>query len=490
MQPSPGTATASLSFYSDLERLLSRQLGDNPRLHHVRIKLIDLYYETGRREEFLREARLLASGFDRRANPVEWKRVMGMGRLLGIADPLFRETHGDSIEFTGEFVAVAAPTATGHRRFGDDPVSRPLFQRLASAYETVRADRRFLAEFDLELMHQLNRPSSLYHARMLTQKLGGAQLYFKREDLSPPGTRYSISVIGQALLARRLGLGTLVTFSNNGQRGVVVAGVAARMGLRAVVYMDKDDVQRHSALVARMRLHGATVTPVDRRLCPGGDLRQAALEHWQSQHDKTFLLMGLDAAPAPFPQLGNDLAGVIGREVRRQSVALAKRLPDVVVARAGDNADAVGFLDVFLGDAETRLVCVEGNREFADGAAPTPVGADPKRTFSDSEQRVAGAIMERLEYPSVTREHATLKASGRVEYPRVPAVAAKAAIADMCRLEGILPAIQTAHAVAWACRQAQSMKPEQVVVMMLAENSDKDVWEITRALGIDALAMA
>lgn len=475
-------------FYDDLEQLLRQQLKDNPRLHDLRFKLLELYYETGRRNDFLREARSLSLRYDRKEQSVEWKRVASMGRMLGLTDPLFSEFSGDSIEFVGPVVVEKKAKTSAYQRFGDDDASRPVFQRLAEDYEKVRADPHFLVEYDFELASQANRPSPLFHARRLSRKLGGAQIYFKREDLSPAGSRLTMSTVGQALLARRLGKTGLAIATTNGVKGVVAASVAARMGLRAMIFMDQADLQRHSAHVFRMKLLGAKVTAVDRRRYPGNDIRQAALDCCVKDQDGCFLLMGLDAAPHPYAMMAREFSAVIGRECRRQVMTMAKRAPDLLAARAGNNADAIGFFDPFLAEPGTRLACIVGNQGLGDASTDAARIRDdrpnPSRPLlTESEKRVADAILEGLEYPSVAREHAFLKASGRVEYVKGSTAEAKKMIIALSREEGLVPAIETAHAIAWAAQAAQAMKPEQAIVVMLAESADKDVWEIQRAMG-------
>jgi tryptophan synthase beta chain len=474
------------SFYGDLERLLVQQLKERPGMHDLRLKLLELYYETNRGAEFHREAKTLSVGFDRRAHAADWKRVCSMAKMLGIDDPLLADQSGDSIEFVAAVpTAAATKQQPKHRRFGDDEQSKPRFQELTTEYEKVRADPRFLTEFDLELIHMAARPSALFHARRLSKKYGGAQLFFKREDLAPPATRLTISITGQALFARRLGKTTLVTASSNGLKGVVAASIAARLGLRAMVFMDESDIQRQSSQVFRMKLLGAIVTPVHRKNYAGNDVRNAALEAWVRRPEQTFLLMGLDAAPLPYPLMSREFAAVIGRETKRQVMVALKRVPDLLLARAGNNADAIGFFEPFLADAATRLMCVDGVRDLGGGKPARekshfdPVGMG----LTDAEKRVAGAILEGLEYPSVTREHAFLKASGRIDYAAGNAMAARKAIVELAQQEGIVPAIETASVVAVACDQASRMKPEQAVVVMLAESGDKDIWEISRALG-------
>lgn len=478
MPPKVGT------FYADLEKLLRSQLHEHPGLLDLRLKLLELYFETRRAPEFLGEARALSRDLAHKARSREWQRVVSMGRMLAPGDPLFQDT-GDVIEFVGD-VAPAADAMPARLRFGDTPQHRPLFEALNAAYAALAADAEFLAKLDHELMHTANRPSSLCHAQRLSAQLGGAQIYFKREDLSPPNTHLMVAIAGQALVARRTGRACLVTAAVKPQQGVLTAAIAARLGLRAVIYLDQEQMQRQQANVMRMQLMGALVQGADLRQLPQRDLRHAALEHWARHAGETFLVVGLDAAPQPYTAMARDFIASIGRETRRQVVAQAKRAPDLLVARAGHNADAIGFFYPFLAGGGPRLVCVEGAKDL--GGPPARRGAgdafDPfGAPMGDKEKRVAQAILEGLEYPGVTREHAWLKASGRVEYVGGTAAEARKALVMLARHEGIVAAVETAYAVAWACQAARAMPADRAIVVMLAERSDKDIWDITRALG-------
>ena len=467
------------SFYGDMEKLLRTQLEHEPRSKDLRLKLLELYFDTGRADEYLREARTLAQDIRNKSASTEWQKAANMGRMLLPDDELFRLAICDSVEFIEQNPATVRQRV--RKRFGESHAS--YFERLGKDYEGVRTDPKFLAELDLQLVHVANRPSSLLHAQRLSQAIGGAQIYFKREDLAPAGSHLTISVVGQALLAKRLGRKTLVSASSNGLRGVITASVAARLGLKCVIYMDGKDMHLQSSNVFRMWLMGATVTAADPHTYHKGDVRETALAHCARDTD-SFLVLGLDAAPQPYPMMGLEFAAVIGRETRRQ-LAGARRVPNLLVARGGENADAIGFFQPFLREAQPRLVCVAARSEFSKAATSASGRIDPfKAPMSASEKILAGTIMEGLEYPSVTREHAWLQASGRVDYVDIPEEAVKKAISDCGRLEGLIPPIQTAHAIAWAIQEARRMEPDQTVVVMLRESMDKDIWEIGRAMGI------
>jgi len=335
-------------------------------------------------------------------------------------------------------------------------------------------------------MAAARRPSSLLHAKRLSDELKGAQIFLKREDLSPSGTHLTIAVVATALLARRLGRKMLVTGTTDGRRGVIMSAIAARLGLESVVYMDADEIHRQSSNVFSLWLMGANLQSVDASSLRNADVREAALEHWGKNPKDTLLVIGLDAAPPPYPLMAREFTAAIGRETKRQVMAATRRLPDVVVARGGVNADALGFFPPFLANHETRLVCV--TPRAATAASMNVKGSDgwdPSRIpMTTDEKRVARSIMEAMEYPGVTREHAWLRSSGRVEDFDMPEEAAKQAIQRLGQREGIIPALETAHALAWACQAAQAMRPDQSIVVMMAEDANKDLWDIGRKMGV------
>ena len=480
----PAGASQTPSFHEQMESLLVEQLKAQPRNHGARLKLLELYYEAERAGPFLRAAEEMAKLTPDKAASPEWQKCISMGRMLMPEAPLFSTEGRDRIEFVGAgFSAAPVEEKPQVRRLGDDTRFTRHFEELAKAFEAARATPPFEAMLDMELTFLARRPSSLLHARRLSQKLGGAQIYLKREDASPRDTQLIISVVGQALLAQRLGRKTLVTSTIDGRRGVVTASIAARLGLEAVVFMDNDRNSRHTSNVFRMWLLGANVMPAtDERGNEAHNAREAALKYWARNADKSLMIFGLEGAPEPYPRMAREFASSIGRECLRQTRLIAKRPPDLVVARGGDNSDALGLFPPLVPEKHIRLVCVEG-----DGAAAQGEGDDQfdptKQALSAEKQRVAHGILEGMEYPSVVREHGWLRDSGRVEYLKASLESAKTAIRDLSFFEGITPAIQTAHALGWACQAAAQMKPEQVVVVMMAEDVDKDIWDIGRLMG-------
>jgi tryptophan synthase beta chain len=470
------------SFHEQMEQLLREQLKAQPRNHTARLKLLELYYEAGRTGAFLREAEELAGLTPHKAASPEWQKCASMGRMLLPDAPLFSVAGSDRIEFVGAGFSGLAPEEKPQvRRLGDDPRFIRHFQELAQAFETVRVDPSFHAMLDLELTYLARRPSSLLHARRLSQKLGGAQIYLKREDVSPRDTQLIISVVGQALLAQRLGRKTLVTSTIDGRRGLATASIAARLGLEAVVFMDNERNSRHTSNVFRMWLLGANVMPVtDERGAEAQSAREAALKYWTRNSDRSLMVFGLEGAPEPYPQMAREFASCIGRECLRQVRLVARRPPDLVVARGAGNSDALGLFPPLMGEKQVRLVCVQP-------AVPPRGGEDPadptKYGLTKEKQRLAQGILEGMEYPSVVREHRWLRESGRVEYVKAALDLAKNAIRDLSYYEGITPAIETAHALGWACQAAAEMNPDQAVVVIMAEDVEKDIWDIGRLMG-------
>lgn len=474
--------TQAPSFHDQMEHLLLEQLKAHPRNHAARLKLLELYFESGRSGPFLRHAEELAGLTPDKAASPEWQKCMSMGRMLVPDAPLFNAQGTDRIEFIGAGFSAPAPAKERAqvRRLGDDVRFTRHFHDLAQCFDKVCADPQFQAALDMELTYLARRPSALLHAKRLSQKLGGAQIYLKREDASPRDTQLIISVVGQALLAQRLGRKTLVTSSIDGRRGVVTASIAARLGLEAVVFMDHDRNSHHTSNVFRMWLLGANMMPATEERGEAPDPRETALKYWARNADKSLMIFGLEGAPEPYPRMAREFASSIGRECLRQMRVQARRVPDLVVARGGSNSDALGLLPPMVAEKQIRLVCVEPAVPVVHGAEaqdPTRYGLSPEK------RRVAQGILEGMEYPSVVREHRWLRESGRVEYVKATVEAAKEAIRNLSYYEGITPAIETAHALGWACLAAAEMKPEQAVVVMMAEDVEKDVWDIGRLMG-------
>lgn len=367
-----------------------------------------------------------------------------------------------------------------HRRIGEDGRYNEPFAALAAAYERRRADPQFLAVLDDELERIAQRPSPLHDAQRLTRAIGGARILLKREDQGAAESRLLLAVAGEALIARQLGRTALVTSTSTGPRGLVTAAVAVRLGLKAIVFMDRDDRDRHKEAVLRLQLLGAELKTVTLRELPERDVRLPALEFWAQEPQERFPVLGLDAGPAAYDALVREIPSVIGRETRRQAEGINCPALDLLVARGGETADAIGFFEPFLAST-TRLVCVEPSRDLGIKRRDDLFGSAPGPS-ADTLKRFAQADLAAREYAPVLREHAALHASGRVEYVKAAPEAARKALFDAAGLEGIAPSIETAHAIAWACGEAAKLNAKQTVVVMLAESADRDLPLLGRLL--------
>jgi tryptophan synthase beta chain len=476
----PGDAKLQ-DFYAELEQLLRKQLEEKPALDDVRVKLLELYFEQSRREDFLKAAREFHRRIREPGKSRDWQRVASMGRMLVPGDALFSGQHADRIEFVGLPSATGTKEPAKVQRFGDEERYRPLFESLAERYEKVRQDARFLVDLERVLISLPTwRPTPLIHAKRLSEHVRGAQIHFKREDLADEYPHMTAAVTGQVMLALRLGCSTIVTGTADGRRGVVAAGVAARIGLRSVVYMDATQAERGAANTLFMKLLGADVQLVRADRYRNKDIREAALEHWAKDPKESFLVMGLDAAPAPYPVMTQEFTATIGRECRRQITGSGRGLPAALITRGSATADALGLFPAFFADAGTRLICVEAEKEPDADLRKVDIFTQMGMPMSTGERKVAESILDRLEYPSVAREHALLKASGRVEYLETSRAAAREALLDLARLEGVLVPIRTAHALAQASLEARQLSHRQSVVVMLSEHVDNAGWDIRR----------
>jgi tryptophan synthase beta chain len=466
--------------YKGLERALRDQLRDQPDLAIARAMLLELYFKTGQRAAFSAEARKLLRTIDNPATSLEWQRCASMGRLLDPTTDLYRNASPELFE-----AAQAATAAQKMRRFGERKEYAGLFHQLAASYAEIQKDRRFLQTLDMELVHSANRPSSMLHLRHLSEHLGGAQIYLKREDLAPRDTHMTMMVAGQVLLARELGRKMVVTSTINGARGLVTASIAARHGLKCVVYMDVQDSQRHRRNVFRMSLMEVDLETVDVTTVCNHDVREVALEHWAAHPSQCFMVAGLDAVPPPYPMMHREFTSAIGRECRRQALAIAKRAPDVIVARGRTAADALGLFPPFLAETGTRLVCVEPAKapkaafrhEDDEAALQLP-------PLTEAERHAAPDIVEGTEYPNVEREHDWLKGTGRVDYVEMSESKVTDAILQLAKFEGLVPSFGMARPLAWACEEARRMDRDKTIVVMFAENDEKDLDSISRRFGM------
>jgi len=394
---------------------------------------------------------------------------------------------------------VDLPDAGGHfGPYGGVFVSETLVQaldELKAAYARYRNDPEFQAEFAYELKHYVGRPSPVYHARRLSGRCGGAQIYLKREDLNHTGAHKINNVIGQALLARRMGKPRVIAETGAGMHGVAAATIAARYGMECIVYMGSEDIKRQVQNVYRMKLLGATVVPVDSGSKTLKDALNEAMRDWVTNVENTYYIIGTVAGPHPYPMMVRDFQSVIGREAREQIQELAGRLPDAVVACVGGGSNAMGIFHSFIADEKVRLIGVEAaghglesGKHAATLCAGRPGVLHGNRTYLLQDEN--GQIIEThsisagLDYPGVGPEHAWLKDSGRAEYVAVTDDEALQAFHDLCRLEGIIPALESAHALAYAARIAPHMRQDQILLVNLSGRGDKDMHTVAEKSGI------
>tara|TARA_R110002124_G_scaffold116456_2_gene272995 strand:+ start:2877 stop:4094 length:1218 start_codon:yes stop_codon:yes gene_type:complete len=395
----------------------------------------------------------------------------------------------------------AVPDVRGHfGPYGGRFVSETLMEALddlEKLYRTLSADPAFQAEFDRDLAHYVGRPSPLYLAERLTAKVGGAQIYLKREDLNHTGAHKVNNTVGQALLAKHMGKPRVIAETGAGQHGVATATVAARLGLKCQVYMGADDVKRQSLNVYRMKLLGAEVIPVTSGSRTLKDAMNEAMRDWVTNIDDTFYIIGTVAGPHPYPQLVRDFQSVIGREAREQCLIQAGRLPDALVACVGGGSNAIGLFHPFLNDDSVKMYGVEaGGHGISTGEHAAPLSAGQpgvlhgNRTYLMSDE--AGQIIEThsvsagLDYPGVGPEHSWLKDIGRVEYVDATDEEALTAFRELTRVEGIMPALESSHAVAYAMKLAATMRPDEIVVVNLSGRGDKDIHTVA---GIDGISI-
>ena len=389
-----------------------------------------------------------------------------------------------------------------HGRFGvygGKFVAETLMSALAeleALYDSLKDDPAFLREFDLDLAHYVGRPSPLYEASRWSDMIGGGRIYLKREDLNHTGAHKVNNTIGQALLAKYMGKKRVIAETGAGQHGVASATVAARLGLECHVFMGEEDVRRQALNVYRMKLLGATVVPVTSGSKTLKDAMNEALRDWVTNVDDTFYIIGTVAGPHPYPMLVRDFQSVIGREARTQSLAMTGKLPDALVACVGGGSNAIGLFHPFLADHEVAMYGVEaGGKGVSTGEHAAPLSAGipgvlhGNRTYLMQDEN--GQIMHThsvsagLDYPGVGPEHAWLKDIGRVNYVDATDTEALAAFHRVTRVEGIMPALETAHALAYAEKLAATMTPDQHIIVNLSGRGDKDILTVAEIDGIE-----
>ena len=391
------------------------------------------------------------------------------------------------------------PDENGHfglygGRFVSETLMGPL-EELEEAYKKYIKDPEFNAEFEADLKHYVGRPSPLYHAKRWSEQLGGAQIYLKREDLNHTGAHKINNTVGQALLAKKMGKKRVIAETGAGQHGVATATVAARYGMECVVYMGAEDIKRQAINVFRIKLLGATVVPVEAGSKTLKDALNEAMRDWVTYVDKTFYIIGTVAGPHPYPVMVRDFNAVVGREVRQQCLSQIGKLPDTLVACVGGGSNAIGLFHPFLNDEGVSLYGVEAagdGLETGQHAAPLNAGKPGvlhgNRTYlmEDNYGQIieTHSISAGLDYPGVGPEHAWLKDTGRANYVSVTDNEAIQAFHDLCQIEGIIPALESSHALAYTSKIAPAMDKNAIIIANLSGRGDKDIETIATHEGI------
>lgn len=392
------------------------------------------------------------------------------------------------------------PDVRGHfGQFGGTFVAETLVEALDELrlmYEKYRHDPVFLAEYAYDLKHFVGRPSPIYHAKRLSDKVGGAQIYLKREDLNHTGAHKINNTIGQALLAKRMGKPRVIAETGAGQHGVATATIAARMGLECVVYMGSEDIKRQAPNVFRMKLLGATVVPVESGSKTLKDALNEAMRDWVTNVHNTFYIIGTVAGPHPYPMMVRDFQAIIGIESKQQMQEMGGRQPDAIVACVGGGSNAMGIFYPYIDVPNVRLIGVEAGGhglETGSHAAPltanSPVGVlHGNRTYlmQDADGNIieTHSVSAGLDYPGVGPEHAWLKDIKRAEYVAINDDEAMTAFHNLCRTEGIIPALESSHALAHAEKMAKTMRKDEIILVNLSGRGDKDINTVAKLANI------
>jgi tryptophan synthase beta chain len=392
------------------------------------------------------------------------------------------------------------PDASGHFGvYGGSFVSETLthaISELRDAYAKYQDDPEFKREFEYELKHFVGRPSPIYHADRMSREQGGAQIYLKREDLNHTGAHKINNVIGQAMLARRMGKPRVIAETGAGQHGVATATICARYGLECVVYMGSNDVKRQSPNVYRMNLLGARVVPVESGSKTLKDALNEAMRDWVTNVENTFYIIGTVAGPHPYPMMVRDFQSVIGRESIEQMPEMCGRQPDAVIACVGGGSNAMGIFHPYIPYEGTRLIGVEAAGEGLESGkhsaslqrgSPGVLHGNRTYILQDDHGQIieTHSVSAGLDYPGVGPEHAWLKDIGRAEYVGITDQEALEAFHYLCRTEGIIPALESSHAVAYAMKLAKTMRPDQHILVNLSGRGDKDIGTVADLAGVD-----
>jgi len=396
--------------------------------------------------------------------------------------------------------AYDLPDALGHfGQFGGTFVAETLVEALddlKEMYNKIKDDPAFLAEFHHDLKHFVGRPSPIYFAERLTKQAGGAKIFLKREDLNHTGAHKVNNTVGQALLAKKMGKPRVIAETGAGQHGVATATIAARLGLECVVYMGSEDIKRQSPNVYRMKLLGATVIPVESGSKTLKDALNEALRDWVTNVSNTFYIIGTVAGPHPYPMMVRDFNSVVGKECKTQMPELAGKQPDAILACVGGGSNAMGIFYPYIDDKSVRLIGVEAaGHGIETGMHAAPLTANSaigvlhgNRTYlmqNDEGQIIeTHSVSAGLDYPAVGPEHAWLKDSGRAEYVAVTDDEALSAFHNLCLVEGIIPALESSHAIAYAQKLAATMTKDQIILVNLSGRGDKDINTVAKLAGL------
>jgi tryptophan synthase beta chain len=392
------------------------------------------------------------------------------------------------------------PDARGHfGPYGGSFVAETLthaLDELRAAYERYRNDPGFLEEFRYELKHYVGRPSPVYHAKRWSDEIGGAQIYLKREDLNHTGAHKINNTIGQAMLARRMGKKRVIAETGAGMHGVATATIAARYGMECVVYMGSEDTKRQVQNVYRMKLLGATVIPVESGSKTLKDALNEAMRDWVTNVDHTFYIIGTVAGPHPYPMMVRDFQAVIGEECKVQVPEMTGRQPDAVIACVGGGSNAMGIFYPYIKDESVRLIGVEAagegiatGKHAASLCAGKPGVLHGNRTYllQDANGQIieTHSVSAGLDYPGVGPEHAWLKDAGRAEYVAVTDAESLKAFHDLCHLEGIIPALESSHALAYGAKLAATLPKDKILLVNLSGRGDKDMHTVAQRAGLE-----
>jgi len=398
-----------------------------------------------------------------------------------------------------EIAMYNLPDAHGHfGPYGGTFVAETLshaLDELRDAYARYQHDPEFIKEYEYELKHFVGRPSPIYHAARLTEHCGGAQIYLKREDLNHTGAHKVNNVIGQALLARRMGKPRVIAETGAGQHGVATATIAARYGMECVVYMGSEDVRRQAANVYRMKLLGATVVPVESGSRTLKDALNEAMRDWVTNVADTFYIIGTVAGPHPYPMMVRDFQAVIGEECKVQMPEMIGRQPDAVIACVGGGSNAMGIFYPYIDHTDVKLIGVEAAGEGIEtgrhaasltGGSPGVLHGNRTYLLQDDDGQIieTHSISAGLDYPGVGPEHAWLKDARRAEYVPITDKEALQAFHDLCRMEGIIPALESSHALAYACKLAPTLPKDKILLVNLSGRGDKDMHTVAEFSGI------